>query len=232
MRSNTTRSSLVLRRLQGAILSGIGLLLPLNLHADTERQLVSFEKTYTELGSSESQVTVSLKRFASVETLKNSLSLVLMTNYPAGPGGWSVSSAYFAAGSSAGACTLRMPAGGAAAVDLAVLLEIADSAEVQGFARTGHFIRNTTGTISNSGPTINAVVFSGAETPDAAVEGVPNRTLVVGGIVALGGAQLPPAHFPARLEPKAEYASGVWTPPLSPKVLVIQFSPWTTNKTP
>jgi hypothetical protein len=222
------RWSLELRRLQGALL-GVGILLSqFGVQAAAGRQWVAFEKSYTELSSVEGQAVLRLKRFVSAEVEQQALTAPLKVRSPGGE--WGVLNAYFPAGSNSGVCAVSVPE--ARGADLVVCLEIICGTEIQSFARSGHVVRKKSQSSVPSGAVIHAVVFSGADTPENAVETGGNRTLVEGGIVALGGQQMPPVLFPARLLPKAEYASGVWTPPLSPQVLVFQFNAWKSNKAP
>ena len=203
-----------------------------SLNAMPEQQWVAFEKTYSEVGASESHTIVRLKRFAGAEMLQLPLTFALRVQYSSGAGAGGLATVSFGAGESTGVCTVRLPEGGVVGGDVSAFLEIVDSGQVQGFARAGHFVRKKGGALPAEGPVINAVIFSGADTPENAVEGGTPRTTVAGGIVALGGASVPPALFPARLVAKIEYATGVWTPPLSPAALVFEFGAWKSNKAP
>lgn len=203
-----------------------------SLNAMPEPQWVAFEKTYSEVAASERQAVVRLKRFADAEMLRLPLTLALRVQYSSGAGAGGLATVSFGAGDSTGVCTVRLPEGGVVGVDVSAFLEIVDSGQVQGFARAGHFVRKQAGALPPGGPVINAVIFSGAETPENAVEGGTPQTTVAGGIVALGGASVPAALFPARLVAKTEYATGVWTPPLSPAALVFEFGAWKSNKAP
>lgn len=203
-----------------------------SLNAMPDRQWVAFEKTYSELDSSESRAVVRLKRFASNDMMQFPLVLDLKVQRTSGNGTGGLATVSFGAGDNTGVCTVRLPEGVAEGLDTGVFLEIVDSGEVRGFARTGHFVKKKSETLPAGGPVINAVIFSAAETPENAVEGGISRTTVVGGIVALGGVAVAPALFPARLEAKIEYVTGVWTPPLSPAALVFEFGAWKSCKAP
>ena len=223
------RGSLKLRRLQGALLV-VGILLSqFGVQAAAGQQWVAFEKSYTELSPVEDQAVVRLKRFVSAELEQQALTVPLKVR--SAPGGdWGVLNAYFPAGSTSGVCSVSVPE--ARGGDCVVCLEIPRGSEIQSFARSGHVVRKKSESVVPAGAVIHAVVFSGADTPENAVEAGGNLTLVEGGIVAQGGVQMTPVVFPARLQPKAEYAAGVWTPPLSPQVLVFQFNAWKSNKAP
>jgi hypothetical protein len=63
--------------------------------------------------------------------------------------------------------------------------------------------------------TVNAVIVSGADDPLNAVENLaPGSAYLTGGIIALGGGNVPPATSPANVYPQMEYLEGTWVPPV------------------
>ena len=201
--------------------------LPQRLHSEEHTQFVSFETTYTETAPGQAQALVRLTRVAPLEAQQASLSHPLKIQRLAGAGVETGASAYFPAGSTLGTCTVSLQS-----EETIALLSISKTPGVECFSRNQHVLRRKTFASTGATNLINAVIFSGAETPETAVEGSDNRPLVEGGIVALGGAPQPPALFPARLLPKPEYAMGEWTPPLNPQLLVIEIGPWKSSTAP
>jgi hypothetical protein len=232
MKVTKTGPGLCFFGVRGALLVGVLLVIFSSAGWGSERQWVSFERTFSELGVSESQVVVNLVRHGGAVGIHAPLSVPVRMRYSVEGFGGGLQNVEFGAGDAKGACTVRLPQPGPSGADLEVYLEVLESAEAQSFGRPRHLIRRRGAVVVAGAPVINAVVFSGAETPVDAVEGRSARAYVGGGIVALGGAALPPGKYPAHLAPKAEYTSGEWVPPLSPYTLCIQFGAWKSHKAP
>lgn len=193
------------------------------LKALDEKQRVSFSTTFTEIRTTQTSSLVGLKRFASDPLNQPALSLAVEVRYPQSKG---AVSAYFPAGSSDGTCTVQFPNGDGAGAAPCITLHLPETNDVEPFSRRAHVVRRKPPAATQSDAVINAVIFSGVEAPSQAVEGAGIYPSVVGGIVALGGSPSPVVSFQARLTPRMEYASGEWTPPLCPQVMIIQLSTW------
>jgi hypothetical protein len=222
----------VVRAVRAAFLANFALCLTPCLRADPDRQRVSFDASYSELVAAESKVEVRLTRCAVTQEIYEPLSVALKVRPLTGAGAWTVSGVYFAAGSRSAVCTVRVVEGAVAGMESVLSLEIEDSAEVESFARKGHCIRRKVAAAAVPGPVIHAVIFSGAESPENAVEAGAHGALVIGGIVALGGTPMAPVLSPVRLTPQLEYAAGVWTPPLWPSAVLLQWGEWKSNIAP
>lgn len=221
-----------IRWLARPLLLAIWCACPLALRAGSARQWVSFKTSLSQVNATERQTVVGLVRVASDETLQQDFAASVTVRIPNRPGSDSTTFAYFSAGSALGFCTFSLPDAGVGESQFFIVLEIVENSQVAGFARKQHVVRTLGQTKVMAGHLINAVIFSGADSPQNAVEAGETQTRIAGGIVALGGTSLPPVSCAAALTPGVEYWSGLWTPPLSPQALVIQFNPWTTTITP
>ena len=221
-----------MRWLTKPLLFGLGCLYPIGLRAGPAPQWVAFKESLSEARYAERQTVVCLVRVAGDAALQQAFTAILTVRNPNRPGSESTTFAYFSAGSALGFCTLSLPDARAGEFQWVTVLEIVENSQTLGFARKRHFVRILGHSEVVAGALINAVVFSGADTPENAVDAGGTQARVSGGIVALGGAILAPVSCPAALTPRVEYWSGLWTPPLSPQALVVQFNPWTTTTAP
>ena len=195
-------------------------------------QQVTFVGERVDFAPAGGVVSGSLQRFGDSASLASPLTIVVqpLRGGVVLPG----ISVKFAAGATLASYTMTVPAA-APGSNSALVLEIVEASGVVA-SGIGRRVLWQQGAPAVTGATeIRAMVFSGAESPSRAVlydaaAFAGNPPLVVGGIVALGGgAAGSVSRQPVPLQPKKEYGTGEWIPPLSPRALLIRGgSVWST----
>ena len=189
-------------------------------------QQVSFTDERINFSAAGGTVSGSLRRFGNSVSLGSPLTVTVQRVQ--GGAVLSSSSVNFAAGAALASYSFTVPVASPGA-NSPVVLEIVEASGVVA-SGIGRRVLWQGGAPAPTGTTkkIRAMIFSGADSPARAVlydaaAFVGGQPLIVGGIVALGGGGGGSTSLqPVPLDPKKEYGTGDWIPPLSPRALLIR----------